>query len=135
MKKESLSNKNIEWCFLQILQRSQAVLAGTLHVDHYRPAVSFQHAGFPLGWHALKAHKMIKGYEGYFPNQALVPSVLLPYKEKNFEWLIYSRSWRERTRISKWQLFNACLIFNQGIDLIKHLNKLSIKLLTNFLYW
>ena len=25
---------------------------------------------------------MIKGYEGYFPNQAFVPSVLLPYKEK-----------------------------------------------------
>ena len=25
---------------------------------------------------------MIKGYEGYFPNQAFFPSVLLPYREK-----------------------------------------------------
>ena len=29
---------------------------------------------------------MIKGYEGYFPNQAFFPSVLLPYREKkNFD--------------------------------------------------
>ena len=25
---------------------------------------------------------MIKGYEGYFPNQAFFPSVLMPYREK-----------------------------------------------------
>ena len=42
----------------------------------------FHLSEFPLSWHALKADKTIKGYEGYFPNQAFVPSVLFPYKEK-----------------------------------------------------
>ena len=62
----------INGAFSHILQRSQAVLAGTLHIDHYPPTVSFQCSGFLLGWLALKADKMIKGYEGFYPNQTFL---------------------------------------------------------------
>ena len=57
---------------------------------------------------------MKKGYEGYFLNQAFVPSVLLPYKEKLRMTHLFEQLTRTNADIK------MGLISNQGIDPNKH---------------
>ena len=78
---------------------------------------------------------MINGYQGYFPNKAFFPSVLMPYREKkthlySYSYSTYSYSYSFIGRVDE----NEHGFQNGGfLTLASYLKKLSIKLVTNFL--